>query len=64
MYLYISYEQNIRNENTVNGVARFYGEGFKELKYVAQIEVVGGWKKSKDTLMTASCRTYTTTVTI
>ena len=30
-----------------NGVARFYGEGVKELKYAAQIEVVGGAKKSK-----------------
>jgi outer membrane protein assembly factor BamB len=30
-----------------NGVARFYSEGVKELKYAAQIEVVGGTKKSK-----------------
>ena len=30
-----------------NGVARFYSEGVKELKYAAQIEVVGGAKKSK-----------------
>jgi len=30
-----------------NGVARFYGEGVKELKYAAQIEVVSGMKKSK-----------------
>jgi len=30
-----------------NGVARFYGEGIKDLKYAAQIEVVGGAKKSK-----------------
>ena len=30
-----------------NGVARFYGEGVKELKYAAQIEVVGGAKKSR-----------------
>ncbi len=30
-----------------NGVARFYGEGVKELKYAAQIEVVGGAKRSK-----------------
>jgi len=51
-------------EQLFNGVARFYGEGVKELKYAAQIEVVGGAKKSKDTLMTASCRTSTTTVTI
>jgi hypothetical protein len=28
-----------------NGVARFYGEGVKGLKYAAQIEVVGGAKK-------------------
>ncbi len=30
-----------------NGVARFYGVGVKDLKYAAQIEVVGGTKKSK-----------------
>jgi hypothetical protein len=30
-----------------NGVARFYGIGVKDLKYAAQIEVVGGTKKSK-----------------
>jgi len=35
-----------------NGVARFYGEGVKELKYAAQIEVVGGAKKSKLILKT------------
>ncbi len=34
-------------EQMFNGVARFYGEGVKELKYAAQIEVVGGAKKSK-----------------
>jgi hypothetical protein len=28
-------------------VARFYGEGVKELKYAAQIEVIGGTKKSQ-----------------
>jgi hypothetical protein len=35
-----------------NGVARFYGEGVKGLKYAAQIEVVGGEKKSKLILKT------------
>ena len=35
-----------------NGVARFYGEGVKGLKYAAQIEVVGGAKKSKLILKT------------
>jgi hypothetical protein len=30
-----------------NGVARFYAKGVKELTYAAQIEVVGGTKKSK-----------------
>ena len=30
-----------------DGVARFYGIGVKDLKYAAQIEVVGGTKKSK-----------------
>ena len=34
-------------EQMFNGVARFYGEGVKELKYAAQIEVVGGAKRSK-----------------
>ncbi|WP_233125705.1 MSCRAMM family adhesin SdrC [Methanohalophilus portucalensis] len=33
--------------NMFNGVARFYAEGVKDLKYAAQIEVVGGSKKSK-----------------
>jgi len=30
-----------------NGVARFYGVGIKDLKYAAQVEVVGGAKKAK-----------------
>jgi hypothetical protein len=30
-----------------NGVARFYGIGVKDLKYAAQIEVVGGTNKSR-----------------
>jgi len=30
-----------------NGVARFYAEGVKELKYAAHVEVLGGVKKSK-----------------
>ncbi len=30
-----------------NGVARFYAEGVKELKYAVQIEIVGGAKKSR-----------------
>ena len=28
-------------------VAKFYGEGVKELKYATQIEVIGGTKKSQ-----------------
>ena len=35
-----------------NGVARFYGEGVKGLKYAAQVEVVGGAKKSRLILKT------------
>ena len=31
----------------VNGVVRYYGEGVKDRKYAAMIEVVGGTKKSK-----------------
>jgi hypothetical protein len=34
------------DSNFFRGVARFYGEGVKELKYAAQIEVIGG-KKSQ-----------------
>ncbi|MDA0525161.1 hypothetical protein [Methanococcoides alaskense] len=33
--------------NLYRVVAKFYGEGVKELRYAAQIEVVGGSKKSK-----------------
>ncbi|MCK4797405.1 MAG: zinc ribbon domain-containing protein, partial [Spirochaetes bacterium] len=35
------------NQQLFNGVARFYAEGVKGLKYAAQVEVVGGAKKSK-----------------
>lgn len=35
-----------------NGVARFYGEGVKGLKYAAQVEVVGGAKRSRLILKT------------
>jgi hypothetical protein len=36
-----------KNEQIFTGVARFYAEGVKGLKYAAQIEVVGGAKRSK-----------------
>ncbi|MCK5660071.1 MAG: hypothetical protein KAH86_01840 [Methanosarcinales archaeon] len=40
------------NPQLFNGVSRFYGEGIKNLKYAAQIEVVGGAKKSRLILKT------------
>ena len=46
-------EPEITNSQQLfNGVARFYGEGIKGLKYGAQIEVVGGAKKSRLILKT------------
>ncbi|WP_462273452.1 PEGA domain-containing protein [Methanohalophilus sp.] len=35
------------SDNLYRAVAKFYGEGVKDLKYAAQIEIVGGSKKSK-----------------
>ncbi|TRZ90245.1 MAG: tetratricopeptide repeat protein [Methanosarcinales archaeon] len=34
-------------ENMFNGVARFYAEGVKGLKYAAQVEVIGGMRKPR-----------------
>ena len=47
MHMYSLKPEITGNQQLFNGVARFYGEGVKELKYAAQIEVVGGAKKSK-----------------
>ena len=40
------------SQQLYDGVARFYGEGAKGLKYAAQVEVVGGVKKSRLILKT------------
>ena len=47
MHMYSLKPEITGNQQLSNGVARFYGEGVKELKYAAQIEVVGGAKRSK-----------------
>ena len=47
MNLYMLEPKINDSSNLYRGVAKFYGEGVKELKYAAQIEVVGGTKKSK-----------------
>jgi|GEM_PF-3441059 len=47
MHLYMQNPEITQNQQLFNGVARFYGEGVKGLKYAAQIEVIGGAKKSK-----------------
>ena len=47
MHMYSLKPEITGDQQIFNGVARFYGEGVKELKYAAQIEVVGGAKKSK-----------------
>jgi len=47
MNLYMLEPKINDSSNLYRAVAKFYGEGVKELKYAAQIEVVGGAKKSK-----------------
>ncbi|MCZ7381562.1 MAG: zinc-ribbon domain-containing protein [Candidatus Methanoperedens sp.] len=47
MHMYMQKPEMTQNQKLFNGVARFYGEGVKGLKYAAQVEVVGGAKKSK-----------------
>ncbi len=47
MNLYMLEPKINNSSNLYRAVAKFYGEGVKELKYAAQIEVVGGAKKSK-----------------
>ncbi|GEM_PF-5084800 len=47
MNLYMLNPNVTDDSNFFRGVARFYGEGVKELKYAAQIEAIGGTKKSQ-----------------
>lgn len=47
LYLYMVGESVTEDGGFFRGVARFYGEGVKELKYAAQIETIGGTKKSQ-----------------
>ena len=47
MNLYMLEPKISDSSNLYRAVAKFYGEGVKSLKYAAQIEVVGGAKKSK-----------------
>ncbi|MCZ7383276.1 MAG: zinc ribbon domain-containing protein [Candidatus Methanoperedens sp.] len=47
MHMHMHKPEITQNQKLFNGVARFYGEGVKGLKYAAQVEVVGGAKKSK-----------------
>ncbi|MDD5473087.1 MAG: zinc-ribbon domain-containing protein [Candidatus Methanoperedens sp.] len=47
MHMHMQKPEVTQNHKLFNGVARFYGEGVKGLKYAAQVEVVGGAKKSK-----------------
>lgn len=47
MNLYMLEPKITDSSNLYRAVAKFYGEGVKDLKYAAQIEVVGGAKKSK-----------------
>lgn len=52
MHMYAINPEITQNEQLFNGVARFYGEGVKGLRYAAEIEVIGGSKKSKLILKT------------
>lgn len=47
MHMYMQKPEVTQNQRLFNGVARFYGEGVKGLRYAAQVEVVGGEKKSR-----------------
>ncbi|MDP3103381.1 MAG: zinc ribbon domain-containing protein [Candidatus Methanoperedens sp.] len=47
MHMYMQKPEITQSQQLFNGVTRFYGEGVKGLKYAAQIEVVGGAKRSK-----------------
>ncbi|MBE0521810.1 MAG: hypothetical protein IBX39_06020 [Candidatus Methanoperedenaceae archaeon] len=47
MHMYMQKPEITDKQQLFNGVARFYAEGVKGLKYAAQVEVMGGAKKSK-----------------
>lgn len=47
MHMYMQKPEITQSQQLFNGVTRFYGEGVKGLRYAAQVEVVGGTKKSK-----------------
>ncbi len=47
MHMHMLKPETTQSQQLFNGVARFYGEGVKGLRYAAQVEVVGGAKKSK-----------------
>ncbi len=47
MHMYMQKPEITQGQQLFNGVTRFYGEGVKGLRYAAQVEVVGGTKKSK-----------------
>ncbi len=47
MHMHLLTPEVTQSEQLFDGVARFYGEGVKGLKYAAQAEVVGGARKAK-----------------
>jgi len=47
MNMHMLKPETTQSQQFFNGVARFFGEGVKGLRYAAQVEVVGGAKKSK-----------------
>ncbi len=47
MHMHMLKPEITESPQLFNGVARFYGEGVKGLKYAAQAEVVGGARKAK-----------------
>ncbi len=47
MHMHMLKPEVTQDQKLFNGVARFYCEGVKGLRYAAQIEVVGGARKSR-----------------
>jgi hypothetical protein len=47
MHMYTLKPEITQSQQLFNGLTRFYGEGIKGLRYAAQVEVVGGTRKSK-----------------
>ncbi len=47
MHMHLLTPEVTQSQQLFDGVARFYGEGVKGLKYAAQAEVVGGARKAK-----------------